>query len=209
MDADDWDRRYAATELVWSATPNAFFAEAVEHLPPGRAIDLGCGEGRNAISLASRGWQVSAVDFSAVAVDKGRRLAERQGVEVDWQVQDLSSWSPPPAGFDLVAVVYVHFPEPARSRLLERSLGAVAPGGTWVWVGHDLDNLSRGHGGPQDPAVLATVDELAGALGDGWEVERAEQVLRTVTLEPGHGGGDDAPATATAVDQLVIARRTG
>lgn len=208
MDADDWDRRYASTELVWSATPNAFFAEAVADLPPGRAIDLGCGEGRNAIWLAERGWRVTAVDFSAVAIDKGRRLATRQGVELDWRVEDLGTWTPPPVAFDLVAVVYVHFPLPEREHLVRASLAAVAPGGSWVWVGHDLENLSGGHGGPQDPAVLATVDELAGYVDttSGWQVSCAEQVLRTVTLEPGHGPGGDAE-TATAIDQLVIARR--
>lgn len=205
MEAERWDERYAATEMVWSAAPNAFFAEAVRGLPPGRAIDLGAGEGRNAIWLAKQGWSVTAVDFSAVGIAKGRRLAEDQGVEVTWLVEDLRTWSPPAAAFDLVAVVYVHLPQPDREFLLRASLDAVAPGGTWVWVGHDLDNLTRGYGGPQDPAVLATVEELRAALEpDRWDVALAEQVLRTVETEAGHG---DSPAvTATAIDQLVVAR---
>lgn len=206
MDADRWDERYAATEFVWSATPNVFFAEVVGDLPPGRAIDLGCGEGRNAIWLAEQGWDVTGVDFSTIGIEKARRLATERGVEVAWLVEDLRSWSPPVAAFDLVAVVYVHFSQPDRERLVRASLAAVAPGGTWVWVGHDLDNLTRGYGGPQDPAVLATVDELTGALDPAvWVVVRAGQVLRTVETEAGHG---DSPAiTATAIDQLVVAQR--
>jgi SAM-dependent methyltransferase len=206
MDADDWDRRYAATEMVWSATPNVFFAEAVEGRDPGRALDLGAGEGRNAIWLAENGWDVTAVDFSAVAIDKGRRLAADHGVDVRWLVEDLTSWSPPVTAFDLVGVIYVHFPDGQRRALVQASLAAVAPGGTWVWVGHDADNIERGYGGPQDPAVLATVGELVVALDPAdWEVIRAEQVLRTVAIEDGHGEGPSG--SATAIDQLVVAHR--
>src|ERR1700712_1041252 len=92
MDAQTWDERYAAAGLVWSATPNQFVAAELAALPPGRALDLACGEGRNALWLADRGWQVTAVDFSRVALDKGRALAARQAgsgpPQLDWVLGD-------------------------------------------------------------------------------------------------------------------------
>ena len=91
MDAAAWDERYAATELVWSAGPNQFVEQELADLPPGRALDLACGEGRNARWLAERGWQVTAMDFSPVAIEKGRRLAEQLPTtsgRIDWQVGD-------------------------------------------------------------------------------------------------------------------------
>src|SRR5271165_7659380 len=96
MDAHAWDDRYSAAELLWSADPNVFVAEEAGRLPPGRGVDLACGEGRNAIWLAGRRWTVTAVDFSAVALDKGRRLAERAGVTVHWVNHDVVTWEPPP-----------------------------------------------------------------------------------------------------------------
>jgi SAM-dependent methyltransferase len=209
VEAADWDDRYAGTDMVWSTSPNAFFAEAVEAIRPGRAIDLGAGEGRNALWLAERGWDVTAVDFSAAGIDKGRRLAEHRGVEVSWLAEDLRTWRPDTEAYELVGVVYVHFPRPQRDHLVSASLAAVAPGGTWVWVGHDADNIEHGHGGPQDPAVLATVDELVAHLEPSeWRIVRSGQVRRTVTIESGHGIDGGAAATVTAIDQLVVAVRS-
>ena len=112
MDAADWDARYAAADLVWSATPNQFVEAECADLPPGRAVDLAAGEGRNAIWLARRGWQVTAVDFSAVALGKGRRLAG--DTEVDWVVGDATTWSG--EGFDLALLIYLHLAREARGR---------------------------------------------------------------------------------------------
>src|SRR5690242_10217857 len=105
MKRDEWDARYAAVELVWSAGPNQFLvAELAEAgLSPGRALDVACGEGRNAIWLAAQGWQVTAADFSRVAIDKARARSD----EVDWQVADVVEWSPPAQAFDLVIVFYL------------------------------------------------------------------------------------------------------
>ena len=110
MDAAAWDERYAATELVWSAGPNQFVEQALTDLPPGRALDLACGEGRNARWLAEQGWQVTAMDFSPVAIEKGRRLAEEladdQADRIDWQVGDVLD-TPLPADLDLVVIAYL------------------------------------------------------------------------------------------------------
>lgn len=189
MNSEDWNRRYAETELVWSAGPNRFLAAEAADLPPGRALDLACGEGRNAIWLAERGWQVTAVDFSEVAVEKGRK---RNGA-IDFQVADLLAWEPAEAAYDLAIVFYLQLPADELRVVLDRAARAVAPGGTFLLVGHDLRNLTEGHGGPKDAAVLYTPEDVVAALGD-LEVERAETVERPV---------DDA----VALDVLVRASR--
>ena len=95
MDADGWDERYRKGQ-VWTTEPNACFAETVRSLgvSPGRALDLACGEGRNAVWLAEKGWQVAAVDFSEAGIDRGRRWADEKGCEVAWVVADLQQWQP-------------------------------------------------------------------------------------------------------------------
>lgn len=216
MDASGWDARYAKGRQ-WSSEPNRFFAEVVEglDLPPGRAIDLACGEGRNAVWLAERGWAVTGVDFSAVGIERGRTGAATRGIAVEWVVADLATWDLGAGAFDLVAHVYLHWPSAERVPFLQRVAAAVAPGGVLVVVGHDRDNIEHGHGGPQDPDVLTTPGEMAELFAAaGLEVVRAERVLRTITLEPGHGApaptadaAADAPATVDAIDHVLVARR--
>ena len=106
MDSNVWDERYAGDDLVWSAEPNRFLVAEVETLPPGRALDLACGEGRNAVWLAERGWDVTGVDFSKVGLDKARRLADARGVSVHWELADVTEYMPAPESFDLVIVMY-------------------------------------------------------------------------------------------------------
>ena len=110
MEPADWDARYAATQRVWSAAPNQFVAAELSELPPGRALDLAAGEGRNAIWLAERGWQVTAIDFSAVAIERGRS----SGVDVDWVVGDVATHLLPSA-VDLVLISYLQLPKPGSA----------------------------------------------------------------------------------------------
>jgi SAM-dependent methyltransferase len=185
-----WDERYAAAERVWSEGPNRDVEAMVGNWAPGRALDLGAGEGRHAIWLASLGWTVTAVDFSAVGIERGRDAARARGLEVTWVVGDVTAWEPPPrASFDLVLVAYLHLPED----VLTRAARWLAPGGALVVVGHALRNLTEGVGGPQDPALLNTVEQLR-AAATGLEVSRCEEVLRS-TPE-----GD-------AIDVVLLARR--
>src|SRR5689334_8315406 len=142
MDAAAWDERYAATELVWSATPNQFVESALAELPPGRALDLACGEGRNARWLAERGWDVTAIDWSSVAVAKGRRASSA----VDWRVGDALT-APLPPDLDLVVIAYFQVEAAARRAAMVRSFDALAPGGTFFVVAHDSSNLTEGTGG--------------------------------------------------------------
>ena len=197
MNSDGWDTRYATAELVWSAQPNQFVVEEFTGLTPGRALDLGCGEGRNAIWLAIRGWQATGGDFSPVGVDKGRRIAEHAGVGVDWVVADLCAYQPPADAFDAVLVAYLHLPPADLAGILARAAEAVAPGGTLLVVGHDATNLTDGVGGPQDPEVLYTPEAIAAEL-PGLRVTRAERVRRVVATDDGE---------RHAVDTLVRAVR--
>ncbi len=196
---DDWDARYAGAELVWSASPNPFVASEVERLArtPGRALDLAAGEGRNAVWLAEGGWEVTATDFSPVGLAKARELASARGVDLTLIEADATEPVPAPTAFDLVVVAYLQLPAESLARALGHAAAALAPGGTLIAVGHDADNLTHGHGGPPDPALLWTVEHVTGALG-GLTVERAEQVVREVAT-------DDGPREA--IDTLVTAHR--
>lgn len=199
MDRHAWNERYDAAELVWSAGPNQFLVAEIEGVPPGRAIDLACGEGRNAIWLAEQGWRVTGVDFSAVGLAKGAHIAEARGVHVEWIEADVTTWEPPVAAFDLVAVFYLQLGAGDSRAALVHAARALAPGGTLLFVAHDLDNLTRGVGGPQDPAVLYRVDEVADVFAaEELEVVKAQQVERTVATEEG---------SRQAIDALVRAVR--
>jgi SAM-dependent methyltransferase len=197
VDASDWDDRYGSVDQVWSLAPNQFVAAELADLPPGRALDLACGEGRNAIWLAGRGWQVTALDFSQVAVDRGRRVAGDE-LPIDWRVDDALTAELPSA--DLVVLAYLHLPEDQRRTAVRRGFAALASGGTFFLVAHDSTNLAEGTGGPQDPAVLYTADDvLADLEGEPFEVVRASRVPRVVSHDDEHGG----VFRATAWDALV------
>ena len=194
---EDWNARYAQQELVWSAEPNRLFAAEVAALSPGRALDLACGEGRNAVWLAEQGWRVTGVDFSDVALAKAAELAASRGVEAEWVVADVLDYEPDPRGFDLVALLYLQLARDEILHAVRTAAGAVAPGGALVVLGHDTTNLTRGYGGPKDASVLYTPEDIVPALGD-LVVERAEAVERTVALPDGE---------AVAIDAFVRAHR--
>jgi SAM-dependent methyltransferase len=192
---EDWDRRYAAAENVWSAKPNRFLVAEVAELPPGRALDLACGEGQNAIWLAGSGWAVTGVDFSEVAIEKARARAKREEVDVDFLCADLLEYESAPGSYDLVLLLYFHLPPDGLRLVLARARTALAVGGTIVVLGHDRSNMTDGVGGPSDPSIHYTPAEIAREL-TGLEIEKAEQVLRDVK-------GEERPA----IDALVRARR--
>jgi SAM-dependent methyltransferase len=197
VEKEEWDQRYGSTDLVWTAEPNRFVVEELAGDTPGRALDLGTGEGRNAIWLAAQGWQVTAVDFSAVALAKAARLAESRHVSVTWVQADLRDYTPGEGGYDLVLLAYIHLPRAEFDALLGKASAALAPGGTLLVIGHDVDNISHGHGGPQDPAVLHRADDVAAALG-GLTIRRAGQARRPVQTADGE---------KVAIDTVVRAER--
>jgi 2-polyprenyl-3-methyl-5-hydroxy-6-metoxy-1,4-benzoquinol methylase len=199
MDSQDWDQRYDQTDLVWSEGPNRFVEEIARELPPGRALDLACGEGRNAIWLARQGWTVTGVDFSAVAIEKARRLGESAGVAVEWRCADVVTFKPQAASFDFVLLSYLQLPAREMAEVVASGSRALAPGGSLLVVGHARANLTDGTGGPQDPDVLYEPDDVGNWLRDV-EVLRAEHVIRTLNTETG---------LRQAIDTLVLARRKG
>ncbi|MEV7598376.1 class I SAM-dependent methyltransferase [Kitasatospora sp. NPDC089797] len=208
MDSQGWDDRYAASELVWGAAPNRWVVHELTGRAPGHALDLAAGEGRNAIWLAAQGWEVTGLDFSAVALERAElRTAELPDEVADrltWRHGDARTLEAPAGGYDLVLVAYLQLPAQDRRTVLRRAAGALAPGGTLLVVGHDLGNLTDGVGGPQDPAVLFTPDDVLADLADlGLRTVRAERVHREVGEEPGHRNA----RTGVAVDALVRLER--
>lgn len=196
MDAHAWDERYAASETVWGQAPNMWVARELAGLTPGRAVDLACGEGRNALWLAGRGWDVIAVDFSAVALAKG--AAAPGGERVQWVEADATVFMPDEP-VDLVLLCYLQLPAGLRRAALRSALASLGDGGTLLVIAHDSTNLTDGTGGPPDPAVLYTAQDALRDL-DGlsipFAVERSGVELRTVD-------GADRPAR----DALLRLRR--
>lgn len=197
MDREDWNRRFLKRDFLFTAEPNRFLVEEVGELAPGTALDVAAGEGRNAVWLAERGWRVTAVDFSSAGLEKAARLAASRGVEIDRVLADVLEYEPDPRGYDLVVMMYLQIPWEEMRRALRMAAGAVAPGGTFLLVGHDRTNLEKGHGGPRDPGVLYTPDEVAGELA-GLRVVEAARRQRPV---------NDADGAAVAIDCLVRAER--
>jgi SAM-dependent methyltransferase len=198
VDAATWDERYRASASVWGAEPNRWVAEQLADLRPGTAVDLACGEGRNAVWLAARGWRVYAVDFSTVALEKGRDLERRQqpAIAVGWLAGDVTQFvAPEPV--DLALICYLQVPAAARRATVQSAAESLAPGGTLLVIGHDSRNLGDGTGGPQDPSVLFTPGDVADDLaGLGLRIEQAGEVLRPV-----------AGAERPAIDALLRAVR--
>lgn len=189
-----WDERHAARDPIEDHAPDPTLVEVAAGLPPGTALDLGCGDGRNATWLAGSGWTVTGVDFSAVGLARAAAVAEARGLAVDWVQADLLVWEPPRDAFDLVALMFIHLPAAERQRVHAAAALAVAPGGRLLVVGHDRSNLADGVGGPQDPDVLFTASEVAAALPAGFDAVRVETVRR--------GSGERVP-----IDAVLVARR--
>ena len=187
---------------MWSAEPNQLFKILVQGIPTGYALDVACGEGRNAIWLASVGWQVDALDFSDVGIGKGRQIADARGIAVNWVVDDICRRPIATQAYDLVAVIFLHTDETERDLWLDKVIQAVRPGGHFVFIAHDPGNIQGGTGGPQDPALLVGVEDMTSKL-EGFDVVRSEVYRRELADEPGHGGG----STGVALDTLVFARR--
>jgi SAM-dependent methyltransferase len=188
--AADWDERYAERQQ-WSAEPNALIAGLLDGVPPGDAVDLAAGEGRHALWLAGLGWRVTAVDFSGIGLARGG--AQPGADRVTWVTADVTTWSADAASLDLALVAYLHLPQEDTVALLTRAVGWLRPGGRLLVLGHDVENLSAGVGGPQEEAILHSVERLR-PVARLLVVDRLEQVRR------------QTPA-GTALDTLLVGRR--
>lgn len=184
MDARFWDDRYSSSEQLFSGAPNGVLITEVTDLPPGQALDVGCGEGADALWLARRGWQVTAIDISSVALQRaaaaGTDLAER----VAWTRTDLTVTPPPACAFDLVSAQYFPLPRAERAAL-HGLLEAVAPGGTLLIAGHDPADLSPRHELDFDPDDYYHPNDIARFLDHNWSVLINETRARTAPAPAG------------------------
>lgn len=183
-----WDDRYGASDRLWSGQPNAQLVAQASDLQPGEALDVGSGEGADAIWLASRGWRVTAVDVSAVALERGARQAaaesEQLAAQITWRQADLFTWDPGPAQFDLVSAQFMYLPAPALESLHSRLAAAVRPGGTLLIVGHHGDELRAKHATVADMSWSAE-DIAAGLHPAVWQVLVAADIERSATDSDG------------------------
>ena len=171
---DFWETFYQERPSVWSGRPNAVLVDEISGVTPGRAADLGCGEGGDALWLAAQGWAVTALDVSHTALERGAIHAAEAGVEIDWQRQDLSTWAPAEQ-YDLVSACFLQSPvELPIAGILRTALDALAPGGTLLVVQHAT---SPGHHAelPSPHDMLTAIDVDA----DRFTVVTAEERTRT------------------------------
>jgi SAM-dependent methyltransferase len=184
-----WDDRYRQRPRIWSGRPNRQLVDVAEVLPPGRALDVGCGEGSDAVWLASRGWDVLGVDVSAVAIDRARAQAEELDPSVagrlDWRRVDLLAEPDLPAGLDLVSAQFLHLPEPEHSTVFRSLATLVGVGGSLLVVAHDPSDLHSGVGRPHQADLFHTPQEIAALLDDAWDVRVCESRPRVERTSDG------------------------
>lgn len=194
----EWDDRYADRQQLWSGQPNGALVAEVAGLTPGRVLDVGCGEGADAVWLARAGWDVTALDVSGVALERAAGHARDAGLTVRWVHAALTEAALPPASFDLVSAQYpalLRTPDAAAERAL---LAAVAPGGVLLLVHHAGMDSQQAHDSGFDPADYVWPSMVAALLNDDWEVEVDEQRPR---VSPDGGAG------AHHTDDLVLRAR--
>jgi len=196
----EWDERYAAEEQLFSGRPNTVLVAEASDLQPGRALDIGCGEGADAVWLATQGWTVTGLDVSRVALDRAASNAKNAGVEVDWLHSGLVEASLPAGGFDLVSAQYPALPSSATHDAERALIAAVAPGGVLLVVHHTGFDGEAAKARGFDPADYVFPADVASQLGDGWEVQFDESRPRETPL-----GGEEHHHTH---DVVLRARRS-
>jgi 2-polyprenyl-3-methyl-5-hydroxy-6-metoxy-1,4-benzoquinol methylase len=201
-----WDERYRSADQVWSGNPNLRLVEQVAGLPLGSALDIGCGEGADAIWLAAGGWQVTGVDVSTVALDRAARFAAQAGAEIaariTWQQADILTWTPPSGQFDLVSAHFIHLPTAERESLHRRLADAVRPGGSLLIVGHHPSDLDTSVHRFNMPDFFYTAEQVAATLEpDTWEIVEASAPKRQA-LDP-----DSQPITISDAVLRAVRRR--
>jgi 2-polyprenyl-3-methyl-5-hydroxy-6-metoxy-1,4-benzoquinol methylase len=199
-----WDQRYQSSSNLWSGHVNTHLVTEVSDLSPGVALDVGCGEGADAIWLAEQGWQVTAVDVSSVALERGAVHALEVGADVakhiTWLRADLTEWIPAAASYDLVSVQFLHLPKDQREVLHSRLAESVAPGGILLIVGHHPSDLQTTVPRPDVPELFFTASDVAAALDAEQWVTRVDEARARQTLDP-------EGRTVTIHDAVLMAQR--
>lgn len=201
-----WNERYRSADALWSGNPNRYLVSEAAELRPGTALDVGCGEGADAIWLAGRGWRVTGLDLSTVALERAARHAAEAGPEIaariDWVQADLIGWDPGPARYDLVSSQYLHLPPEVREALFRSLAGVVTPGGTLLIVGHHPSDLQTTVPRPPMPELFFTGADIAALLEPAdWKIITDDAPQRSVPDPDGH--------PVTIRDTLFRARRGG
>lgn len=201
-----WNERYGSHDSLWSGNPNRHLVSEISGLAPGTALDVGCGEGADAIWLARQGWRVTGLDVSTVALQRAAAHAAAAGAEIagriDWQHADLLAWEPGAAQYDLVSAQYMHLPPGLRETVFGHLAGSVAPGGTLLIVGHHPSDLQTTMRRPPLPELFFTGDDIAALLGpDGWEI--------ITNAAPERSATDPDGQAVTIRDTVLRARRHG
>ncbi|MBP2413863.1 SAM-dependent methyltransferase [Arthrobacter stackebrandtii] len=193
-----WDERYSGSEAVWSGQPNPQLVSEISGMPPGRALDVGCGEGADSMWLARQGWQVTAVDFSNVALRRARQHSSSQAFpgSIAWEHRNLLQWTPPASSFDLVTAQFIHLPSEDREPLFLRLATSVARGGSLLIVGHSAADIQAGARRPQgDGLYFSAIDIAASLPQDMWRICVAEARPR---------GGLDADGHSITIHDEVL-----
>jgi SAM-dependent methyltransferase len=205
FDEEFWNERYRSTHRVWSGDPNPQLVAEIEGMPPGRALDAGCGEGADAIWLAQHGWDVVATDISSVALQRADEHARASdaaaAAHIQWVQADLLSDPPPGGAFDLVSVQFMQLPAQPRTRLFTSLAASVRVGGTLLVVGHHPSDLSTGVPRPPMPERFYSAEEIASLLDDSWSVAVSEARPRSAMTRDG--------VEVTIHDAVLRARREG
>lgn len=219
MDAAGWNKHYATIRQHWTA-PNPWVYSEMNGARAGTALDLGAGDGRHAVWLAERGWQVEAVDFSMLGLEIGKRRAEANRVQdrISWTMADVTAIAPVPGSIDLVLVAYLNLPEPRFKKVFAAVAGALAPGGRLLFINHDAGHLRDGLTVPPDASALLTPEQVAGWMRlAGLHIDTAETVSRPVPgerqpaydcLVTGSAAYTSALATAASAGPLPAHRPT-
>jgi SAM-dependent methyltransferase len=198
-----WDERYRSHPRLWSGNPNRYLVSEASGLKPGTALDVGCGEGADAIWLAGQGWEVTGVDISAVALDRAQEHANAAGPQIAsqirWLATDMLHWVPEADAYDLVTAQYVHVPPAVREDLFGRLAAAIRPGGSLLIVGHHPSDLESGIPRPNLPELFFTGDDLVKLVDGSWEV--------VTNAAPGRETADPEGRTVTVHETVFRARR--
>jgi SAM-dependent methyltransferase len=203
FDEGFWNERYRSSQRVWSGNPNPQLVAEAADISPGRALDVGCGEGADAIWLARKGWAVVAADISSVAIERGEQHARdtdpAASARIEWRQADLLTQPPEPGSFDLVSVQFMQLPPEPRTRLFSALAASVRAGGTLLIVGHHPSDLTTGVPRPPMPELFYSSDEIAGLLDGSWTVEASEARPRPASTPEG--------VEVTIHDAVLVATR--
>jgi len=183
-----WNERYSSIEFVYGTEPNIFFKDELDKLKTGNILMLGEGEGRNAVYAAVKGWEVDAVDFSTIAKDKALKLADKNSVNINYELDDLSKYNPKSNYYDSAAIIFLHLNPKIRSEVHSRVVDSLKPGGTLILEVYEKEQLGKDSGGPQNINMLYSKEELEADFADMNIIDLQKRIV--ILNESQHHSGE-------------------